>query len=348
MVGPPVYPPKPRPGDAVAVLSPAAGLPGILPMPFELGLRRLREDFGLRVVEYPTTRKMDSSPRERAADLHAAFVDPEIRAVVASIGGDDQITVLPFLDRELLRSHPKPFFGYSDNTNFLMFLANAGVVGYHGGSVMVEFGRPGAMHPQSEASLRAALFTSDQFDLTPAVRTGTVNGQWENPATFEAEPKSEAADPWTWHNADRVVEGRTWGGCLEIVAHLALADREIGPAEQYRGQVLFLETSEEMPRAGDVRYILRSFGERGLLQQFGAVLVGRAKAWSFEQPHDAAGRAEYRRAQREAVLNVLTDYVPDAVVVFDVDLGHTDPQLVIPYGGTVRVDGPARRITVQY
>ncbi len=32
--------------------------------------------------------------------------------------------------------------------------------------------------------------------------------------------------------------------------------------------------------------------------------------------------------------------------VFDVDLGHTDPQLVIPYGGMVRVDGPARRITV--
>jgi Uncharacterized proteins, homologs of microcin C7 resistance protein MccF len=34
------------------------------------------------------------------------------------------------------------------------------------------------------------------------------------------------------------------------------------------------------------------------------------------------------------------------MVVFDVDLGHTDPQIVIPYGGAVRVDGPARRITV--
>ena len=36
------------------------------------------------------------------------------------------------------------------------------------------------------------------------------------------------------------------------------------------------------------------------------------------------------------------------MVVFDVDFGHTDPQLVIPYGGRVRVDGPARRITVTY
>ena len=36
------------------------------------------------------------------------------------------------------------------------------------------------------------------------------------------------------------------------------------------------------------------------------------------------------------------------MIVFDVDFGHTDPQLVIPYGGLVRVDGPARRITVTY
>ncbi|NUP49836.1 MAG: LD-carboxypeptidase [Catenulispora sp.] len=344
----PVYPPKPRPGDAVAVLSPAAGLPGILPLPFELGLARLSADFGLRVVEYPTTRRMGSSPQDRAADLHAAFADPDIKAVIASIGGDDQIRVLPYLDRELLRANPKPFFGYSDNTNLLMFLANAGVVGYHGGTVMVEFGRPGRMHPLTEASVRAALFTRDAFDLAPARRTGTVNRRWEDPATFEAEPEDEPADAWTWHHADRVVEGRAWGGCLEIVAHLALADREIGPPEQYAGQVLFLETSEEMPAARDVRYILRSFGERGLLRQFGAVLIGRAKAWSFEQPNDAAARAEYRRAQREAILSVLTEYAPEAVAVFDVDLGHTDPQQVIPYGGTVRVDGPGRRITVQY
>jgi len=39
-------------------------------------------------------------------------------------------------------------------------------------------------------------------------------------------------------------------------------------------------------------------------------------------------------------------YVESKWGVFDVDLGHTDPQLVIPYGGMVRVDGPARRITV--
>ena len=343
-----VYPPKPRPGDAVAVVSPAAGLPGILPLPYELGLRRLRRDFGLEVVEYPTTRQMGSTPAARAADLHAAFADPEIKAVIASIGGEDEITVLPHLDRELLRANPKPFFGYSDNTNLLVFLDNAGVVGYHGGSVMVEWGRPVSMHPLTEASLRAALLTSGEFELTAAPTTGTKTGSWREPETFETEPLTEPADAWSWYNADRVVEGRTWGGNLEILSWLLMADREIQPPEYYAGRVLFLETSEELPGAEEVFRILRNMGERGLLRQFPALLMGRAKAWSSETPHGAEQRAEYRRTQREAVLRALSQYAPDMLVVFDVDLGHTDPQLVIPYGGAVTVDGPGRRITVVY
>src|SRR5215475_7862970 len=131
------YPPKPRPGDKVAVVSPSSGLPGLFPAVYELGLRRLTETFGLVPVEYPTTRRMGSSVADRVADLHAAFADPEITAVLATIGGDDQITLLRHLDDDLLRAHPKPFFGYSDNTNLLHHLYELGIVGFHGGSVMV-------------------------------------------------------------------------------------------------------------------------------------------------------------------------------------------------------------------
>lgn len=344
----PSSPAKPRPGDRVAVLSPSSGLPGILPLPFELGLRRLREEFALVPVEYPSTRKMGSTPRERAADIHAAFSDPAVRAVFASIGGDDQITVLPYLDRELLRANPKPFFGYSDNTSLLVFLERLDIVGYHGGSVMVELGRPGAMHPLTAGSLRAALFTHDAHELVPAEESGCVNGRWEDPRTFDAEPAMLPADGWTWHNADRVVEGASWGGELEILSWMLMADREIRPVAEYEGRVLFLETSEEMPGADQVYRILRNMGERGLLERFPALLMGRARNWSFESPLGAKEGEEYRVLQRQAVLRALSEYAPGTMAVFDVDLGHTDPQLIIPYGGRVRVDGPARRIVVTY
>ncbi|MGY1455196.1 S66 family peptidase [Streptomyces sp. SS8] len=344
----PVCPAKPRPGDMVAVLSPSSGLPGLFPMPYELGLRRLREEFGLKTVEYPASRKMGSTPEERAADIHAAFADPRVKAVFASIGGDDQITVLPHLDRDLLRANPKPFFGYSDNTNLLLLLRNLGIVGYHGSTVMVELGRPGAMHPLTADSLRAALFTSGEYELTAADAYGDISRPWDDPRTFDSEPQMEPADGWSWHNGDRVVEGIGWGGELEIVSWLLMADREILPADSYAGGVLFLETSEEMPRAEQVYRILRNMGERGLLRQFPALLMGRARSWSFENRFTAPEKARLRRDQREAVLRALGQYAPDTMAVFDVDLGHTDPQLVIPVGGRIRVDGPARRITVTY
>ncbi|MFF0141452.1 S66 peptidase family protein [Streptomyces sp. NPDC005227] len=346
---PPVYPPKPVPGDRIAVLSPSSGLPGLLPLPYELGLERLRGTFGLEPVEYPTTRTMGSSARERADDLHAAFADPTVRAVVASIGGDDQITVLPLLDRELIRANPKPFFGYSDNTNFLAFLWNTGIVGYHGATVMCEFGRPGAMDPLTAESVRAALFASGPYELRPADRFREVDLPWDDPESFAREPQTRPGAGWTWVRPDRVVEGRSWGGNLEILSWLLMADREIPrDLSLYDGQVLFLETSEDMPGADDVYRILRGMGERGLLGRFPALLMGRPKAWSFDRPLAPADRARYVRDQREAVRRAVDRYAPDMMVVFDVDLGHTDPQVVIPYGGTVRVDGPARRITVTY
>ncbi|MFJ3338915.1 S66 peptidase family protein [Streptomyces sp. NPDC086766] len=346
---PPAYPPKLVPGDRIAVISPSSGLPGLFPRPYELGLKRLREEFDLEPVEYPTTRKTGATSKERADDIHAAFADPTIKAVMASIGGDDQITVLPLLDRELIRANPKPFFGTSDNTNLLLFLRNLGIVGYHGASLMTELGRPHALHPLTADSVRTALFTAGPYELRATERYRDTDRDWADPATFATEPDSQPADGWIWHQPERVVEGRAWGGNLEVLSWLLMADREIErDTTAYEGDVLFLETSEEMPNGEEVFRILRSMGERGLLARFPALLMGRAKAWSFQQPNSIEARRRYAAEQREAMLRALAAYTPQTMAVFDVDFGHTDPQLVIPYGGLVTVDGPARRITVNY
>ncbi|MFC7831104.1 S66 peptidase family protein [Streptomyces sp. NPDC057375] len=343
------HPPKPAPGDRIAVISPSSGLPGIFPQPYELGLKRLREDFGLEPVEYPTTRKMGSTPKERADDVHAAFADPTIKAVMATIGGDDQITVLPLLDRELIRANPKPFFGASDNVNLLILLHNLGIVAYHGACVMTEMGRPYALHPMTADSVYAAMFTSGPYELRPAKRYRDTQRDWADAATFDTEPDSQPSDGWIWHQPDRIIEGRAWGGNLELLSWLLMADREIArdPAV-YEGGVLFLETSEEMPSAEQVFRILRNMGERGLLARFPALLMARAKAWSFQQPNTMEEKRRYAAEQREAVLRALATYAPRTMAVFDVDFGHTDPQLVIPYGGPVGVNGPEQRITVTY
>ncbi len=161
-------PPKLSPGDRIAVLSPSFAAPAVFPAVHELAMRRLRADFGLEPVEYPTTRRLDAAPRDRAADLMAAFADPGIAGILATIGGDDQLTVLPFLDPELAVANPKPFAGYSDNTNLLNWLWNLGLASWHGGSTMVHLGRGGGLHPVSAGSFRAALLDGGDRDLTSA------------------------------------------------------------------------------------------------------------------------------------------------------------------------------------
>jgi len=45
---------------------------------------------------------------------------------------------------------------------------------------------------------------------------------------------------------------------------------------------------------------------------------------------------------------VFEAYNPEAMIVFNVDFGHTDPQWVLPYGGTMTVNGLAGTITASY
>ena len=149
------YPPKPQRGDVVAVLSPSWGGPGAFPLPFELGLARLREEFGLRPVEYPTTRAAQASPQSGRRTCTRPSAIPRSRPYSPVLAGKDEIKVLRHLDPEVLAANPKPFFGESDNTNLHLFLWNLGLVSYQGGAVMVQFGRPGSMHPVTRQVDRA-------------------------------------------------------------------------------------------------------------------------------------------------------------------------------------------------
>jgi muramoyltetrapeptide carboxypeptidase LdcA involved in peptidoglycan recycling len=342
------YPPKPARGDAVAVVSPSGRSPAAFPLPFELGLRRLRDELGLHAVEYPTTRAAVASPAERARDLHAAFADPEIKALIATIGGEDELRVLAHLDRELIAANPKPFFGYSDNTNLHLFLWSLGLVSYHGGAVMVQLGRAGSMHPLTRRSLEKALFTRESCEVEPASGCSDEDVDWTDSATLEQEPPMFGSDPWSWHGPSSSVTGPAWGGSLEIVDFHLRVGRYLLDNEAYEGAILFLETSEELPPASYVYRVLMCMGERGLLQRFAAILWARPKAWSFEQPNAEEEKARHIECQREAVLAAHAEYHPGVPLVFGVEFGHTDPQYVIPSGGEVVVDAAGKRLSVSY
>jgi len=326
------------------VVSPSWAAPAHFPAIHEQALDRLRTEFGLEPVEFPTTRR-DATPVERAADLNAAFADPDIQAVLSTIGGDDQITVLKHLDAEVVRAHPKRFLGYSDNTNLLNYLWFHGIAGIHGGSTQVHLGPvPDDAHLES---LRAAFFGGDAR-LTPQPRTRDVGLRWDDPRALTERASDLPAEPWAWSGPARSVTGPTWGGCLEIVEWTLAANRWMRPVSSYDGMVLILEPDEGMPSPTRVHWMLRNLGERGLLGAASALLWGRPPVSDHEHPASEGEAARSRSEQRAAVLRAVGEYNPDLVVALDVDFGHTCPQLLLPYGGDVTVDGETRAITAHF
>lgn len=339
--------PRLRSGDRVAVLSPSFAAPAVAPDIHEQALRRLTELTGLVPVEYPTTRQLDASPEARAADINAAFADPSIRAILATIGGDDQILVVPHLDPALAIADPKPFLGYSDNTHILNWLWGRGVRGYYGGSTAVHLGPGPGVDEIHLRGLRAALVEGGTLEITEPGESEDVGRRWTDPRSLSENGDRVPTEPWSWAGPARRVSGRTWGGCLEVIDSLALADL-LPAVSELEGGILLLETSEERPSASWVRRWLRGLGERGVLQAVAGVVMARPPVSDFDFHPSTSEAAALRAAQRDAAIDVVGYYNPEAVVCVGVPFGHTRPQWILPYGGSMVLDGAARTITAEY
>lgn len=343
-----LLPGKARPGDKVAVLSPSFAAPGAHPAVHEQAMRRLVDLTGLVPVEFPTTRKLGASAQERAADVNAAFADPAIRAVLATIGGEDQITVVPHLDPDVVRSDPKPFLGYSDNTNLLSWLWTNGVAGFYGGSTQVHLGPGPAVDPVHAASLRAALLTGERLEVTEPGESEDVGVDWDDPAALTEYGDREPTQPWTWAGPERTLTGHTWGGCIEVVQWLFTAGRFPTDSAALDGGILLLEASEERIPAREFGWIVRSLGERGLLAAVDAMLVARPPTSDLTERPSAEDRARQRAEQRDVAIETVQQYNAEAVVVVGIPFGHTRPQWILPYGGSMTVDAHQQRVWADY
>ncbi len=345
-------PPPMEPGDRVAVIAPSGGGARTAPHVLELGLERLRSVFDLDPVVFPTARQtaefLAANPSARSADVHAAFEDPSITGVFATIGGWEQIRILRHLDADRLHAHPTRFFGMSDNTNLSLALFQAGIVSYNGGQVMNELAVPGELPEYTERYCKRAFFGETIGEIEPASEwTDEPSTWWTNPAELDDKPAYEPNPGWRWAGGETVVSGMLWGGCQPILNQQLAADRYLPNPSTLDGAVLALETSEELPSPRDVVRTLISMGERGLLERFDAVLVGRAPGRSFLEEPPREEREAYRERLYDAIIAEVERYNPDAPVVLGLDWGHTTPIAPLPIGGCVEVDPVRERIAFE-
>ncbi len=323
-------------GDQVAVISPSAGLPGLFPWVHELGIERIKNEFKLTTKEYPTTRQMGSSLKHRAADIMAAFSDPKNKAVISTIGGEDQIKLLKYLDPGIIKANPKPFFGYSDCTHLGNYLWNLDIPSYYGGAIMTQFAMQNKMDDLTKEWLRKALFESGEFELDVSTKFNDEGLDWADKSNLNKIRKYEDNPGLIW-DGEKDVEGILWGGCVESLLAQFTVGKYLPSIEELTDTILFFETAEDLPEPWIVEYFLIGLGERGWLDKFRAVFVGRPKAWEFDKPNNTEQKKRYKQEQNDAVVKTIRGYNKDIPIVLNLDFGHTDPQIPMPAGQKARL-----------
>lgn len=149
-------PPAVPPGSRIVVVSPASGAQSDR---IGRGIEILR-GLGYDAVasphacgKYPPY--FSGTVDERLSDLHNAFADPSVAAIISTRGGYGSNYLLDRLDLDLIRRHPKPFFAYSDHTTVQTWLLDQlGLIAFHGPMAAADFSIDDGVHLDS---FRSAL-----------------------------------------------------------------------------------------------------------------------------------------------------------------------------------------------
>ncbi|MEB3279845.1 MAG: LD-carboxypeptidase [Lyngbya sp.] len=178
--------------------------------------------------------------RDRAADINTFFADDSIQALIATGGGWGSSRILPLLDYDLIRRHPKIVLGYSDITALLLGIySRSQLITFHGllGTSI--------WNPFSVAYLKRLLFSGEAIIF-------------ENPA----EVRVETITPGQ-------ARGRLVGGNLSVIGSL------VGSAflPDWNQAILFVEdVGEDVYRVDRMLTHLRL---AGILEQLAGFIFGQ-------------------------------------------------------------------------
>ncbi|HEY3936638.1 MAG TPA: S66 peptidase family protein [Bryobacteraceae bacterium] len=328
-----------RPGDRVAAISLSRGWPSVYPRAYEDGKRQLREAFGVEVVEsryaLADTEWLAAHPEARAMDLMEVLKDPTIHGIISTIGGDDSIRMLPYIDYSVIRQNPKVFLGYSDSTVTHFAFLKAGVTSFYGPSIMAGFDENCGLSPYMAEFVRQMLFAPSPTTLIVPNRNGWTIESWEwgSEQRNATRRQLQTCSGWKWLQGKGQHRGKLIGGCLDVMDWLR--GTPVWPvAAQWQNSILFLETSEDRPSPTLVSYMLRAMAATGALNEVRGVLYGR--------PY---GDETTFEAYDSVLLRVLAEQDLTSIpVITRMDFGHTDPKFTLPIGVTAEIDCDSQQI----
>lgn len=327
-----IKPKKLKTGDLVGIISPSAPLAGMLPQRVARGVKML-EFLGLKVKIGSSALKITGQTaglaKERAKDINDFFADKKIKAIFTFIGGNHSKQTLPYLDFELIKNNPKIFIGYSDNTILeFSFYTQANLVSFYGPAILTQFAEHPQIYNYTKRYLKKALFEVCPIGkIFPSSEWTDQVLDWFKKSNSDKLRKMKKNEGWFWIKKGKA-EGKILGGCISSM--MSLKNTKFWP--NFSDSFLFWEIpeSELNFRKGEsvenIKIYLNNLKTLGVFSQIKGMIVGRPFGYS---------RKDVMLLKR-IIKDITKNY--NFPVLFNVDIGHTDPMITVPQGIKIRID----------
>lgn len=288
-------PPYLKPGDTIALTSPA----GYITMEEIQPAKLLMESWGFRILVGNTIGKRDftfgGTDAERLADLQSLLDNPDVQAIMCARGGYGVNRILDQLNLNTFIRHPKWVIGFSDITALhLHLLKHAKVASIHSkmcNSFPKEWSAAEPMVQETILSIKQGL-------------NGSV--------------LSYASLP-DMHNRKGKAEGVITGGNLAIIISMMGTASEI----ETEGRILFLEEVGEYLYSID--RMMTTLQRAGKLATLKGLVVGGFNRIKTDDPGE-----EFGRSFQEIILSKVKDYTYP--VCFGFPVGHQKDNFAIRHG----------------
>lgn len=322
------------PGDTIMFVAPAKYLDkGRV----SLAKKRLEEKgFKVRLPEnlFRKHSFLGGSDEERAAEIMAAFTDPEVDAIFPGTGGYGTTRIVDKLDYDVIRQNPKVFVGFSDITALHIAInQRTGLVTFHSPNPEFGLGTEKNLSPLAGKYFWRALLAAAYHDaVSDQLRKGYLietrprdDGKTSDAAIFEDVPRAVTL-------VKGKARGRLIGGNLSVLHALMGTPYEI----ETDGKILFIEDVGEAPYRVD--RMLSTLRLAGKFDKVNGVILGAFTARDDEPDWDADASID----------DVLRDYFADlnVPVLAHFPVGHVPYNATLPVGAIAELDADEQTLQV--
>ena len=308
----------------------------------KIGIERLKK-YGIEVEFLPNSTKgiefLKNNPKARAKDLIDAFKDDSIDMILCAIGGDDTYRLLPYLfeNNELeMAVKQKIFLGFSDTTMNHFMLNKVGIKTFYGQAFLPDVCELSKeMLPYSKHFFEELINNGEIKEIYPSDVWYNEREDFSEKA-IEISMEEHHNDGFELIRGNAKFEGKILGGCLDSIfdifdnsryedtVYLCQKYNLFPSLDEWKNKILLLETSEERPKPELFRKMILKLEEYGIFDVISGLITGK--------PQNEEYYEEYKQILLDEIKN------KDLSIVYNINVGHSTPRCIIPFGVNAKVD----------